>query len=290
MGCCDNLKANLGKLVMEAVGTLLFTMFFSTQLPATILLGLWILNIFMWKISGSHFNPAVSFAFMFRKDDKRMPWSLALSYMVAQTVGAYVGALLLNFYTFDLPIIDFSDKFIMRAVVQELLVSFFFVLFFLTSTDEKLLFTNEKAINCFILASAYVGSRSMFAGQIPGGYAIEIGGNTYGVKGVTDTWGAIANPAVAIGICMSTLFNEGFEAWKAIYLYPTVPFGGAFLAVLFFELVFKKASVYMEEQGAADDDDGVPGAFGEGKAVAPMNSGTNAYNYGNPVDVNHDDD
>ena len=83
MTCCQMLKFSLSKLVMEFVGTLFLTMFFSTDVSSVILLGLWILNIFFWKISGSHFNPAVTFAFMFRKDERKMPWNMALSYMVA---------------------------------------------------------------------------------------------------------------------------------------------------------------------------------------------------------------
>ena len=50
----------------------------------------------------------------------------------------------------------------------------------------------------------------------------------------------MANPAIAFGICLSGLFNEGFKAWTAIYLYPLVPFGGAFGAFIFFEFIYKK--------------------------------------------------
>lgn len=114
----------------------------------------------------------------------------------------------------------------MRAFTQELLCTFIYVFFFMTCTDEKLLFSNEKAINCFILACSYVGARAMFYG-----FAYT----------ATKSYGAVMNPAIAMGIQMSTLFNDGFSAWKAIYLYPTVPFLAAFLAVLFYELVYKKS-------------------------------------------------
>ena len=165
MGCCQMLKFSMSKLVMEFVGTLFLTMFFSTNSDGTILLGLWILTIFFYKISGSHFNPAVSFAMMFRKDENKMHWKIAMAYMVAQTLGAYIGALLLNFYTFELPELDYNGSFFLRALTQEMLVSFVFVFFFMTCADEKMLFSNEKTINCFIMASAYVGARAMFAGQ-----------------------------------------------------------------------------------------------------------------------------
>jgi len=92
-----------GKLIMEFVGTLLLTMFFNSHSSPTILLSLWILNIFCWQISGSHFNPAVTFACIFRKDEGKMGWKLALAYMIAQFLGAYIGALFLNFYTYNLP-------------------------------------------------------------------------------------------------------------------------------------------------------------------------------------------
>lgn len=159
------LKLSLSKLVMEAVGTLLLTMFFTSGSQSVMLLGLWITNIFMWKISGSHFNPAVTFAFMFRRDESRMHWKIAMAYIVAQILGAFIGALLVNFYTFDLIVLTYENKFFMRALLQELLCTFMYVFFFMTNTDHKLLFSEEPAINCFILASAYVGSRTMFFGN-----------------------------------------------------------------------------------------------------------------------------
>lgn len=232
MSCGQMLKYSLSKLVMEFVGTMWFTMFFTSGSSTTMLLGLWILNIFFWKISGSHFNPAVSFAMIFRKDEKKMGWKLALSYIVAQMLGATVGALLVNFYTFELPILDYNGSFFMRALTQELLVSFIFVFFFLSSVDNKLFFSRdvEDAISCFIIASAYVGARAMFAGDL---------------TTATLVYGAVANPAIALGIEMSSLFSGGFSAWRAIYLYPTVPFAGAFLAVLFYEMVYKRAQAFM---------------------------------------------
>ena len=106
------IKFSLSKLVMEFTGTLFLTMFFTSGMGLSVLasldptgdagdvtdaatsigggatstillLGLWILNIFFWKISGSHFNPAVTFAFMFRKDERKMHWKIAIAYIVA---------------------------------------------------------------------------------------------------------------------------------------------------------------------------------------------------------------
>jgi glycerol uptake facilitator-like aquaporin len=59
-----------------------------------LLLGLWILTIFGYRISGSHYNPAISFAFMFRKDIGHFPRPLGLAYMLFQFGGGVLGALL----------------------------------------------------------------------------------------------------------------------------------------------------------------------------------------------------
>lgn len=138
----------------------------------------------------------------------------------------------------------------------------------MTNTDEKLAFSNEKAINCFILACSFVGARSMFAGNIganlagvqkaqdaidsliPDAFQPDVPDVELPSTGAVTTYGAVMNPAIALGISFSALFSEGFEAWEAIYLYPTVPFGAAFLSVLFYELIYKKTQAFI-----ANDDD-----------------------------------
>ena len=102
------------------------------------------------------------------------------------------------------------------------------------------MFSNEKAINCFIIASSYVGSRAIFAGTT--------------VK-ATMYYGAVANPAIALGIILSGLFDNGFSTFKAVYMYPTLPFGGAFLAVLFYNFIYKKTqNILAHEVDDASDD------------------------------------
>ena len=69
----------------------------------------------------------------------------------------------------------------------------------------------------------------------------------------TSTYGIVANPAIAFGICLSGLFSDGFSAWSAVYLYPVVPFGGAFAAFLFFEFVYKKTYEVFHPDSAEQD-------------------------------------
>ena len=197
MSCGQMIKFSLSKLIMEFVGTLFLVLFYTSGSSAVLLLGLWILTIFFWKISGSHFNPAVTFSLMFRKDERKISIQLGIAYILMQLLGGYIGALLKSFYTYNLPELTWIEGKFFQALIQELLISFFYVFFFQISTDEKLLFSNEKAINCFIIAGSYVGSRAIFAG------------NTQ----LASTYMGIGNPAIAFGICLAGIFTDGISSF-----------------------------------------------------------------------------
>lgn len=57
------------------------------------------LIVFGWKISGSHYNPAISLAFMLRKDVGNFPRPLGIAYIISQFLGGFLGALLSWFLT-----------------------------------------------------------------------------------------------------------------------------------------------------------------------------------------------
>ena len=118
---------------------------------------------------------------------------------------------------------------------MEALGTFILVFFYLTQTEEKTMFSREKAINCFIIASSYIAARSMCA-----------------ASHVTKS-GACLNPAIAIGTTFAMLFDDGGFYFKWIWLYGGVPFGGAIVAVLFYEFVFKKTQEVLNEE--EDDPD-----------------------------------
>ena len=131
-------------------------------------------------------------------------------------------------------------------MVQEALGSFIAVLFFMMQTDEKMFFSREKAINCFIIASSYVAARAMFNGQ-------------NGVVNQISTFGACLNPAIALGLILGAVFNGdyGMNAFSSLWLYPTLPFGGSVLALLFFEFVYKKTTETLEHDTHHHEDDGI---------------------------------
>ena len=96
------LKESFLILVFEALGTCFLTSLFQCCVSCGdsvgFFCGFFVLLIFSARISGSHFNPAVTVAFMFRKDTGRFSRVLGITYVIAQILGAFCGAFLS--YTF----------------------------------------------------------------------------------------------------------------------------------------------------------------------------------------------
>lgn len=82
-----------------------------------------------------------------------------------------------------------APKLFFQAIVTEILGTFILVFFYLTQTEEKTLFSKEKSITCFIIASSYIGARAMCAGN-----HITLSG-------------AVLNPGIAIGTSFTQLFD-----------------------------------------------------------------------------------
>lgn len=110
-------------------------------------------------------------------------------------------------------------------------------------TDEKMFFSREKAINCFIIASSYIAARAMFNG-------------TSGAVNSISEFGACLNPAIALGLIFGAVFNGsyGTNAFTTLWLYPVCPFGGSVLALLFYEFVYKKTTETLEHETPHEDD------------------------------------
>jgi glycerol uptake facilitator-like aquaporin len=79
----EMVKFSSAKLILEFFATGVFTMLFITGSEGILLLGLWILTIFCWKISSAQLNPAVTLAFMIRRDNKKLHFSMGILLMIA---------------------------------------------------------------------------------------------------------------------------------------------------------------------------------------------------------------
>jgi len=144
-----------------------------------VFLGFWIITLFGLSISGAHYNPGVTLAHMFRSGDAALESKLlGIIYIIAQFAGglicAFGGAFLLedqssydSFSCIVEPIkdVELSTK-AFTAMSSECLGTFVYVTFFLMCSDKRTRFSNDKVINSFILAAAFVASRLISGGRM----------------------------------------------------------------------------------------------------------------------------
>jgi len=129
---------------------------------------------------------------MFRQDNKKIHISLGILMMGAQVLGAYLAALYMAFLDMSLyPMKPSFRIFWFSAMMQEIIGTFIFVMFFKIATDERLYFSKEMAINCFLIASSYIAARSIVNGTV-----------------YISTYGACLNPAVAVGISLVSVIGD----------------------------------------------------------------------------------
>lgn len=230
MTCCERIKFALSKLIMEFFGTFVLTLLFEINANSVILIGLWVLSIFAFKISDSQFNPAVTLAFMFRADSKKIHFMMGLLMMGAQALGGYCGALYWTFVSWHTTVMaPIASKYAFQAMMQEIFGTFVFVLFFKIVTDERLHFSKENAINCFIMSASYCASRSIVNGE--------------SILGGISTYGACLNPAIAFGITMCTIINDAGNTMKWFWIYWLMPFVGSILSIIFYRFVYMKTQL-----------------------------------------------
>lgn len=164
----EMIKFSLAKLLYEMIGTFIFTiMFIGNNSPFPLFLSLWITTSFCVRISGAHFNPAVSFAFSLRKDTGGLSRKLAICYILAQIAGA-VGAGLLGLWVLEphgTPALVPTAGNVFRSTMAEWIGSFCFVFFFLSQTEEKTVISSIETIHCFVLAASYIAARSIVRGN-----------------------------------------------------------------------------------------------------------------------------
>ena len=88
-------------LFFELFGTTLLTCLYmmNSGSPLALFVGYFCLLVLSARISGSHYNPIVTLAFMLRKDAGQFNKWLGILYMVAQFLGGLCGAFI-TFYVF----------------------------------------------------------------------------------------------------------------------------------------------------------------------------------------------
>lgn len=196
-------------------------------------LGFFILLIFSARISGSHYNPIVTLAFMFRKQEGRFSRWLGLAYILFQFGGAWLGALF-AYYCFGAKayIGICSKKLIGQVMILETLGACVLVFLYLSQTEEKTKLSSDPAITTAIISASYLLALMI-------GYSYEV---------VCKFSLSPLNPAIALGqMSMQTFDGDMTDThWQFVYL--VFPWAGALLAVLLYECIFKKANLAVQRE------------------------------------------
>jgi len=244
--CATTFKESLLILLIYFFGTILLTgLFISCHSAAGGLVGLlcgfFILLIFSARISGSHFNPAITLAFMFRRDTGRFSRLLGLLYIAAQYAGALLGAIIVYNLFQAHPAIgaplsvlknNDGDKLIIQAMIQELIGGMIITFLYLTQTEEKTKMSGDPAITTLIIAATYTA----------------VVGYTESTLVMT---GSPFNPAAALGLFFAILFDSDIDDTDNIWIFFIFSYVGAMCATLLFEYVYKRAIVVSEEHDEA---------------------------------------
>jgi len=124
-------------------------------------IGFFILLILSARISGSHYNPVITFAFMLRKDAGQFNKWLGLLYMLFQVGGALIGVCVI-YYCFRCKdsILTLHKYEVLgvkwiQFIVSETLGSFILTLAYLTQTEEKYKLSEDAAITLMIISASY---------------------------------------------------------------------------------------------------------------------------------------
>lgn len=195
----------MAKYAVEAIGA--FFLVLAAALGGFVAAGFMLVALIFagGHISGAHFNPAVSIAVFLRG---RLTSAELIPYIGAQLAGGLVAGLLAGWiWEFDgtaLATIDDAELAI-QAFLLELVITFALAWVVLNVATSSALVNNQ------------------FYGLAIG--LVVVGGGT----AVGDITGAAFNPAVGLGLCVST-----YSEWGNIWIYLIAcPIGGALAAMAY---------------------------------------------------------
>lgn len=231
---------NLSRCLIELGGTAVLALVLHTMQGKLeyVLLSLWVLTLFFIDISGAHFNPCITLVVMMRKNTSFGKRRLkGLLYMFSQFLGSVLGTFLATYllspntnHIQKTPYGAPESPHTFQSIISEIIGTFVFCLFFMISTDKKTQYSDQKALNCLVIASSYVGST-----MLAGGACVTLKE-------------PILNPFIAFGLCL----------WSGVWTYPQyifAPLGGAILSLVFYEMVFVKTLEYLEDDNEEEEEE-----------------------------------
>ena len=139
-------------------------------LSTSFLFGYWIISFISVNISGAHYNPAITFSYLFKRDTGFTRVQV-IFYFIAQFAGGFLGAFLAWIITKqggDMAIKEKDNAYLFQAIVMEILATFLYALIFLIQSDPTTRMSSDVALNQLFLSFA-VGSFVFLARPISGG-------------------------------------------------------------------------------------------------------------------------
>ena len=214
-------------LLFEFLGSMVLTIFQRMIGSIMFIFAYWWIVAICYHISGSHFNPAVTVTFMLRRDAGKFNRALGFAYIFVQVCGCFVGALIAYMLTQNGGRIRFEDdEYTFQAACTETIGSLLYIFTFLLQTGRETRFSNDHAIWTLIVAACY-------------GSVLY-----YNIEKVFE---GSMNPAYAFGVHMTMLMDHGDSMLKYLWVFIIFPFVGGILALLFYEFVYKKTQVIVNE-------------------------------------------
>ena len=202
------------KYLTEFIGTFFLVLIIGlSQNPLAIGFGLTVLVYMGAHISGAHYNPAVSFAMLLRKEINSSDF---FKYLLSQILGAFAAAFLVANMSSNMVVQPDLQEPVAMILVAELIFTYLLVFVILNVATHPNLDGNSFygfAIGLTVMAGAFC------VGPLSGG---------------------VFNPSVSIGPSLVDIITENGVSQYFIWYYLTAPIAGSVLAVIHFNYLLKK--------------------------------------------------
>ena len=202
------------KYLTEFVGTFFLVLIIGlSNNPLAIGFGLTVLVYMGAHISGAHYNPAVSFAMLLRKEINSSDF---FKYLLSQILGAFAAAFLVSNMSSNMLVQPDLAEPVAIILVAELIFTYLLVFVILNVATHPNLDGNSFygfAIGLTVMAGAFC------VGPLSGG---------------------VFNPAVSIGPSLVDIITENGVSQYFVWYYLTAPMAGSVMAVIHFNYLLKK--------------------------------------------------
>ena len=202
------------KYLTEFIGTFFLVLIIGlSQNPLAIGFGLTVLVYMGAHISGAHYNPAVSFAMLLRKEINSSDF---FKYLLSQILGAFAAAFLVANMSSNMVVQPDLQEPVAMILVAELIFTYLLVFVILNVATHPNLDGNSFdgfAIGLPVMAGAFC------VGPLSGG---------------------VFNPAVSIGPSLVDIITENGVSQYFVWYYLTAPMAGSVMAVIHFNYLLKK--------------------------------------------------